>query len=102
MYPGTKFNWYDNSQFGTTTPIAVEPAPPLFLTAFTADKGTEKMIRISGEDFYKMYGDTLSFANHGQVLIQAGNIIDNGAELLCKRIVPNDATLSNLVLTLQV
>ena len=101
MYPGTKFNWYDNSQFGTTTPIAVDPAPPLFLTAFTADKGTEKMIRISGEDFYKMYGDTLSFTNHGQALIQAGNIIDNGAELLCKRIVPNNATLSNIVLTLQ-
>ena len=101
MYPGTKFNWYDNSQFGTTTPITVEPIPPLLLTAFTADKGTEKMIRISGEDFYKMYGNTLSFTNHGQVLIQAGNIIDNGAELLCKRIVPNDATLSNIVLTLQ-
>ena len=61
MYPGTKFNWYDNSQFGTTTPIAVEPTPPLFLTAFTADKGTEKMIRISGEDFYRMYGETLIY-----------------------------------------
>ena len=101
MYPGTKFNWYDNSQFSTTTATTVANNAPLFLTAFSADKGTEEMIRISGEDFYQMYGNSLSFANHGQVLIQAGKIIDAGAELLCKRIVPEAATLSNLILTMQ-
>ena len=101
MYPGTKFNWYDNSQFSTTTATTVANNAPLFLTAFSADKGTEEMIRISGEDFYQMYGNSLSFANHGQVLIQAGKIIDAGAELLCKRIVPAAATLSNVILTMQ-
>ena len=101
MYPGTKFNWYDNSQFSTTTATTVANNAPLFLTAFSADKGTEEMIRISGEDFYQMYGSSLSFANHGQVLIQAGKIIDAGAELLCKRIVPEAATLSNLILTME-
>ena len=101
MYPGTKFNWFDNSQFNMTTTTAAADNAPLFLTAFSADKGTEDMIRISGEDFYQMYGSSLSFANHGQVLIQAGQIIEAGAELLCKRIVPASATLSNLVLTLQ-
>ena len=101
MYPGTKFNWYDNSQFSTTTATQVANNAPLFLTAFSADKGTEEMIRISGEDFYQMYGSSLSFTNHGQVLIQAGKIIDSGAELLCKRIVPEAATLSNLILTME-
>lgn len=101
MYPGTKFNWYDNSQFNTTTANTGLNNAPLFLTAFSADKGTEEMIRVSGDDFYRMYGDSLSFANHGQVLIQAGKLIDTGAELLCKRIVSSSATLSNVILTLQ-
>ena len=101
MYPGTKFNWYDNSQFATTTANTGIDNAPLFLTSFSADKGTEDMIRVSGEEFYKMYGKTLSFAKHGQPLLQAGRIIDAGAELLCKRIVSESATLSNLILCIE-
>jgi hypothetical protein len=101
MYPGTKFNWYDASQFSTTTGTVDISSAPLFLTAFSADKGTEEMIRVAGDDFYKMYGKNLSFAKHGQVLLQAGRIIDTGAELLCKRIVSESATLSNLILCIQ-
>ena len=90
MYPGTKFNWYDASQFATTTNAIALDNAPLFLTAFSSDKGSEDMIRISGQDFYRMYGDSLSFAKHGQVLLQAGKLIDAGAELLCKRIVASE------------
>lgn len=101
MYPGTKFNWYDASQFATTTNATALDNAPLFLTAFSSDKGSEDMIRISGQDFYRMYGDSLSFTKHGQVLLQAGKLIDAGAELLCKRIVSSTATLSNIILTVQ-
>ena len=102
MYPGTKFNWYDNSWFGTTTAQTGLDYPPLLLTAFSADKGTEDMIRIKGaENFAKMYGSVLSFEKHGQVLLQAKKAIDAGAELLCKRVVADDATLSNLILTVE-
>ena len=101
MYPGTKFNWYDASQFSTTTNATALDNAPLFLTAFSSDKGTEQMIRISGQDFYRMYGENLSFSKHGQVLLQAGKLIDAGAELLCKRIVSSSATLSNVILTVQ-
>jgi hypothetical protein len=103
MYPGTKFNWYDNSWFSTTTAETELDNPPLILTAFSADKGTEEMIRIKGKDnFAKMYGTSLSFDKHGQVLLQAKNAIDAGAELLCKRVVASDATLSNAILTVEV
>ena len=102
MYPGTKFNWYDNSWFSTTTAPTGLDYPPLLLTAFSADKGTEEMIRIKGADnFAKMYGEVLSFDKHGQVLLQAKKAIDAGAELLCKRVVADDATLSNMVLTVE-
>lgn len=103
MYPGTKFNWYDNSWFSTTTAETVLDYPPLLLTAFSADKGTEDMIRIRGsENFAKMFGSNLSFDKHGQVLLQAKRIIDAGAELLCKRVVAEDAKLSNMILTAEV
>ena len=101
MYPGTKFNWYDNSNFATTTAIDRIDNAPLFLTSFSADKGTEEMIRVSGDDFYRMYGKSLSFAKHGQALLQAGKLIDTGAELLCKRIVSDSAILSNIILCIE-
>lgn len=101
MGPITKFNWYDNSAVATASTTPEVTNAPLFLTAFTADKGTERMIHISGDDFYRMYGGSLSFDRHGQVLIQAGKIIDAGGTLLCKRIVADDALLSNIILTIQ-
>ena len=100
MGPITKFNWYDNSAIQTSASTTAMTSP-LFLAAFSADKGTEEMIRISGDDFYKMYGSSLSFARHGQALLQAGKIIDAGGELLCKRVVATDATLSNIILAVQ-
>lgn len=100
MGPITKFNWFDESQINISTPTP-DAGTALFLTAFSADKGTEQMIRIKGDNFYKMYGSSLSFARHGQVLLQAGRIIDAGGELLCKRVVPYDATLSNIILAIQ-
>lgn len=100
MYPGTKFNWYDQSQFSTIKAKEELENPPLILTAFSADKGTEEMIRIKGaKTFEKMYGTNLSFEKHGQALIQAKRVIDSGGELLCKRVVAKDATLSNMILS---
>ena len=102
MYAGTKFNWYDQSGIETTVEQVEITNRPLFMTAITADKGTEDLVRLYGDDFYKMYGRSLSFAKHGQPLLQAGRIIDKGAELLVKRIVANDATLSNIILVAKV
>lgn len=101
MGPITKFNWYDNSAIAevSTTPEAT--TFPLFLAAFSADKGTEKMIRIKGDDFFKMYGSSLSFLRHGQALLQAGRIAEQGGELLCKRVVADDALLSNIILAIE-
>ena len=98
MYAGTKFNWYDQSGIEVTVDQQEIANRPLFMTAFTADKGTEELVRLYGDDFYKMFGRNLSFAKHGQPLLQAGRVIDKGAELLVKRVVAKDATLSNLIL----
>jgi hypothetical protein len=97
MYPGTIFNWHDNSQIVDPVTTSAEDTAPLFLQVFSADKGTEDLIEISGSDFNAMYG-TMSFAKHGQSAIQAQNIINAGGKLYAKRIVAEDSTLANVIL----
>lgn len=97
MYPGTIFNWHDNSRIETATTSATNDSAPLLMQVISADKGTEDLIEISGSDFDAMYG-TMSFTRHGQSAIQAKNIIDAGGRLLVKRVVAEDSTLANVVL----
>ena len=95
MYPGFIVEFDDQSDI-PTLPIEEVRHKPLFGTIFTADKGTEDWFKVSGEDFFKMYGNTISFDKHGQPLLQAAVSINAGAELLCKRLVAPDSTLANI------
>lgn len=95
--PNTNFKWVD--QAGSTTDVPVLEVRPLFLTASSFDKGPEEVIRVYGNDFYKLFGQHISFARHGQAAIQAANAIDNGAELLIKRVVAKDAKLAHCIIT---
>lgn len=98
--PGTKINWIDQS--GSTNTIEEQIVRPLYLQLFTSDKGPEGLTTINGNDFFKLYGSTPSFKKHGQPLIQAANIIKAGGELLCKRVVAEDASLANLIILAKV
>lgn len=96
--PGTYDNWYDQSAI-TAPEIKDTAVKPLFLTAFTSDRGPVGLRRVSGEDFYKLYGQYCDFTKHGQPLLQAARIINAGGELLCSRVTAPDATLANLIIT---
>ena len=76
MYPATIFNWHDNSAITEENQTVAIDDSPLFMQVFSADKGTEDLVEISGSDFDAMYG-TMSFDRHGQSAIQAKNIIDS-------------------------
>lgn len=96
--PGTIDEWFDES--ANKVPEVTDLASrPLFLAAFTADRGPTGLRRVSGQDFYKLYGLNCSYKKHGQPLIQAAAEISAGAELLCARVVAKDATLANLIIT---
>lgn len=97
MYPATIFKWHDLSEIKVDTAATEIDDAPLFMTAFSSDKGTEELIEISGADFANMYG-TMSFDKHGQSAIQAQQIVNNGGRLFCKRVVAEDSTIANLVL----
>ena len=95
MYVGTIIEYDDQSAI-STLPIADVRTQPLYLSLFTSDKGPEEWTELSGKDWFKAYGESISFARHGQPLLQAAISINAGARLLSKRLVASDATLANL------
>ena len=101
-YPGTQFKVHDNSQATAIVPVNnVNAADAVqYLTAFASVKGPEGITLTSGEDFYTRYGtqDNIDFKKYGQPLFQASMNINNGAALLAKRVVLDDATLGNATL----
>lgn len=100
MYPGTQFNWIDQSFIQPATIVVPDPTPT-FLAVHSFDQGPEEFREIEGNDFYNLYGNPDFFA-HGQNSIQLANIIDSGGRLFVKRVVAPDSTLANLVILAKV
>ena len=100
MYAGTKVNIHEILQ--PTTPATVNETLPLFLTVFSSDKGTEKITDFTYDDFRAMYGENADFFKYGQPLIQAHAILKAGGRVLGKRLVADDATLANVIITAEV
>ena len=94
MYVGTIFIIDDQSDIPSLT-IANTIDKPIEMIGFTSDKGTEDYAYVEGNAFFKQYGNSISFARHGQPLLQAANAINSGARLFCKRVVAQDSTLAN-------
>ena len=101
MYAGTKVNWHE-VLMAETNRSAIDDSLPLFLCAFSADKGSEEITDLTYSEFKKMYGDTANFFKYGQPLLQAHQILAAGGRVLGKRIVAEDATLANLIITAEV
>lgn len=95
-YPGSFIKWEDNSAIPSMLPITEQDNAPLFGAVFTSDMGPEEWTTVRGEEFFDLFGSNISFAKHGQPLLQAAMMINNGAKLYCKRIVAKDATYANL------
>lgn len=94
LRPDTIIVW--NDQSGISRDIAPEVVSPTFLMGISADKGPEEMMIVNADSFYKNFGTDISYEKHGQPLVQAAHIVDNGGKILIKRVVAPDATLANL------
>ena len=101
-YPGTQFKVFDNSQVTDIVPIvSANPSDAVqYLSTFASAKGPEGISLSYGGNFYDKYGtqDTVDFKKYGQPLLQASMNINNGASILGKRVVLDDATLGNATL----
>ena len=99
---GTTFIIKDQSAIPSIEETVAEPKEVVFLSLITSDKGPEEFMKVSGSDFYDYFGKNISFAKHGQPLLQAAKIINAGGTLLVKRLVDADATLANAYITAEV
>lgn len=101
-YPGTQFKVHDNSQATAIVQVSNTNIADAvqYLTSFASVKGPEGITLTASEDFYTRYGtqDNIDFKKYGQPLFQASMNINNGAALLAKRAVLDDATLGNATL----
>ena len=101
-YPGTQFKVYDNSQATAMVPVTrVSPADSVtYLSTFASVKGPEGITLSYGNNFYDRYGtqDNVDFKKYGQPLFQTSMNVNNGASILAKRAVLDDATLGNTTL----
>lgn len=100
MYPRTIFEIIDNSEIPAIA--ATDIVQPLFMLAFSSEKGPESLRLTKGSTFNKLYGDDISFAKHGQPLLQAALIASNGGTILAKRVVAEDSTLANIAVIAKV
>ena len=99
--PMTKFNVVDQSAIPDVSTATV--SSPLFMYAFSSDKGPEEMTVVdSFKLFGKLYGTNISFAKHGQPLLQAARTSEVGGKILAKRVVADDATLANALISAKV
>lgn len=101
MYAGTKVNWHE-VLMADSNKSSIDDSLPLFLCAFSADKGSEEITDLVYSDFKKMYGSTANFFKYGQPLLEAHQILAAGGRVLGKRIVASDAKLANLIITAEV
>lgn len=95
MYPSTTFIIEDRSAI-EGLPMDEQVNAPLFAQFFSSDKGPEEMGVYYGDEF-EIFGQP-NFARHGQPLLQAQRLINNGARVLAKRVVAPDSTLANLII----
>ena len=91
---GTKIILEDQSYIPSLN-IADSTTKPIVFAGFTSDKGTEEYTKWQGDDFFDQYGE-ISFARHGQPLLQAANVINNGGIVYAKRVVDPTSRLAML------
>lgn len=91
---GTKIILEDQSYIPSLN-VADSTTRPIVFAGFTSDKGTEEYTKWQGEDFFDQYGE-ISFTRHGQPLLQAANVINNGGIVYAKRVVDPTSRLAML------
>lgn len=97
--PGTDIRITDNSQILEKNPIVNNG--PIFLVASAADKGPENIQLYNDLDTFRkvhLNDGVVNYNKYGLPLYMADEILASGSSLYFKRIVADDATLSNLAI----
>lgn len=101
MRVGTFIEWEDQSQIPSLKINEVRDAPVLCAISST-DKGPEDWTLLQGKEWFSTYGKNISFAAHGQPLLQTAMAVNSGAKILFKRLVADDAKLANIAVVAKI
>lgn len=101
MYAGMKARWHEITKTRVANSSSNETLP-LFAAVFSCDKGPETITELAKEDFFALYGNSADFFKYGQPLTQAHTILNAGGRIFGYRLVADDATLANVIITAEV
>lgn len=94
-YPRTQFSIEDKTSIAEIPVSTISGTIPIYMAAYTSDKGTEDWELITTFDKFTDKKGPLSFSRHGQAQLLVANALTNGAYVYGKRMVSPDATLAN-------
>lgn len=102
-HPHVTYYLYDKTVVGDDAPATPDTA--VVLTGLIAPRGLDDgFLRFQGatgpKDFKDMYGD-INIKKHGLMGHFAERILENGGQVIARRLMPEDATLSNALVSLR-
>ena len=102
-YPRSQFEIINNTHINEIeTSSTIRPVTALIMAAYTSDKGSENWELLDDLTKFTSSKGGLNFTKHGQAQLTVANALTNGAVVLGKRMVSNDATLANVTVRARV
>ena len=97
-YPKTRFEIVNQTQIQEIPTNSVGTPTALIMAPYTSDKGSEEWELMFGLENFTLRKGGISFAKHGQAQLTVAECLRNGAYVLGKRMVSEDATLANMTI----
>lgn len=97
-YPRTQFEIINQTGLQEIAQNTVGNTAPMAMAVYTSDKGPEEWRVIYGLDNFVEQVGSISFIKHGQAQLTVAEELRAGGAVLCKRMLPFDATLANVTI----
>ena len=97
-YPRTRFRIIDESQIKEIPTNVVSNPVAFVMLPYTSDKGSEDWEVLYGFEGLTDAKGGISFKRHGIPQLMLANLLRNGAYVLGKRMVSDNATLANVTI----
>lgn len=95
-YPRSQFELINNTNVLVIDTTRQSTPTALYLATYTSDKGSEDWELLYGLNNFTTAKGGLNFTKHGQPQLAIAEMLTNGAYVLAKRLVSDDATLANV------
>lgn len=101
-YPRSRFDLINDVSVLEINTTTQSTPTALYLATYTSDKGSEDWELLYGLNPFTTAKGGLNFTKHGQAQLAVAEMLTNGAYVLAKRLVSDDATLANTTIRCKV